>query len=95
MLSAAAVVSTNAFAQAPIVIKFSHVVSSDTPKGKAALRFKELAEKATNGRVRIEVSPNSTLYKDKEKMETLQLGADGPQTCVTGSSGEFPEPART
>src|SRR5437660_12744147 len=75
MLAAAAVVSANAFAQAPIVIKFSHVVASDTPKGKAALRFKELAEKATSGRVRIEVYPNSTLYKDKEEMEALQLGA--------------------
>ena len=30
-------------AQAPIVIKFSHVVANDTPKGKGALKFKELA----------------------------------------------------
>ena len=74
-LSAAAVVSVNAFAQAPIVIKFSHVVANDTPKGKAAERFKELAEKATKGRVKIELYPNSTLYKDKEELEALQLGA--------------------
>jgi C4-dicarboxylate-binding protein DctP len=59
----------------PIVIKFSHVVANDTPKGKAALKFKELAEKATNGRVKIEVYPNSALYKDKEELEALQLGA--------------------
>ena len=74
-LSATAVVSVNAFAQAPIVIKFSHVVANDTPKGKAAERFKELAEKATKGRVKIELYPNSTLYKDKEELEALQLGA--------------------
>ncbi|SMP41598.1 TRAP transporter substrate-binding protein [Noviherbaspirillum suwonense] len=74
-LAAAAVVSGQAYAQAPIVIKFSHVVANDTPKGKGADRFKELAEKATNGRVKIEVYPNSTLYKDKEEMEALQLGA--------------------
>jgi len=74
-LSAAAVVSANAFAQAPIVIKFSHVVANDTPKGKGAERFKELAEKATKGRVKVEVYPNSTLYKDKEELEALQLGA--------------------
>ncbi len=67
--------SAGAQAQAPIVIKFSHVVANDTPKGKGADRFKELAEKATNGRVKIEVYPNSTLYKDKEEMEALQLGA--------------------
>jgi C4-dicarboxylate-binding protein DctP len=65
-----------AFAQqAPIVIKLSHVVSPDTAKGKAALRFKELAEKNTNGRVKVEVFPNSVLYKDKEEIEALQLGA--------------------
>ncbi|OGB25016.1 MAG: C4-dicarboxylate ABC transporter [Burkholderiales bacterium RIFCSPLOWO2_02_FULL_57_36] len=75
MLSAAAVVSTNAIAQTPIVIKFSHVVANETPKGKGALRFQELAEKETKGRVKVEVYPNSTLYKDKEEMEALQLGA--------------------
>lgn len=62
-------------AEEPIVIKFSHVVASDTPKGKAAERFKQLAEKATGGRVRVEVYPNSQLYRDKEELEALQLGA--------------------
>ena len=65
----------SAWADAPIVIKFSHVVAKDTPKGKAAERFKELAETATKGRVKIELYPNSTLYKDKEELEALQLGA--------------------
>jgi len=74
-LLAASLVSGSAFAQSPIVIKFSHVVASDTPKGKAAERFKELAEKATKGRVKVELYPNSTLYKDKEELEALQLGA--------------------
>ena len=62
-------------ADAPIVIKFSHVVAKDTPKGKAAEKFKALAEAATKGRVKIELYPNSTLYKDKEELEALQLGA--------------------
>ncbi|MGV8894145.1 MAG: TRAP transporter substrate-binding protein [Burkholderiaceae bacterium] len=74
-LASAAVISPMAFAADPIVIKFSHVVANDTPKGKAALRFKELAEKNTKGRVKVEVYPNSTLYKDKEELEALQLGA--------------------
>src|SRR5678815_891614 len=64
-----------ASAQAPIVIKFSHVVAADTPKGKAAEKFKELAEKYTGGKVKVEVYANSTLYKDKEELEALQLGA--------------------
>ncbi len=58
-----------------IVIKFSHVVAPNTPKGKGADRFKELAEKYTAGKVKVEVYPNSQLYKDKEELEALQLGA--------------------
>jgi C4-dicarboxylate-binding protein DctP len=64
-----------AAAQAPIVIKFSHVVAPDTPKGKGAEKFRELAEKYTGGKVKVEVYPNSQLYKDKEELEALQLGA--------------------
>jgi C4-dicarboxylate-binding protein DctP len=64
-----------ASAQQPIVIKFSHVVARDTPKGRAAEQFKQLAEERTGGRVKVEVYPNSTLYKDGEELEALQLGA--------------------
>jgi C4-dicarboxylate-binding protein DctP len=64
-----------ALADDTIVMKFSHVVANDTPKGKGALKFKELAEKYTNGKVKIEVYPNSSLYKDKEEIEALQLGS--------------------
>lgn len=64
-----------AFAQQPIVIKFSHVVAQDTPKGKGADFFKQKAEELTKGKVKVEVYHNSTLYKDKEEMEALQLGA--------------------
>ena len=73
--SLATLATFSAQAQAPIVIKFSHVVAPDTPKGKGAQRFKELAEAKTGGRVKIEVYPNSQLYKDKEEMEALQLGS--------------------
>jgi len=60
---------------APIVIKFSHVATVDTPKGQGAERFKKLAEERTKGRVKVEVYPNSQLYKDKEELEALQLGS--------------------
>ena len=65
----------SALAQQPIVVKFSHVVAADTPKGKGAEKFKELAEKALPGKVKVEVYPNSTLYKDGEEMEALSLGS--------------------
>ena len=72
---ALALAGTRAFAQQAIVVKFSHVVTNDTPKGKGALKFKELAEKYTGGKVKVEVYPNSTLYKDKEEMDALNSGA--------------------
>ncbi|PWF55711.1 TRAP transporter substrate-binding protein [Massilia glaciei] len=75
IMALAAATSLGAFAQAPIVIKFSHVVAVDTPKGQAAERFKLMAEKLSKGRVKVEVFPNSQLYKDKEELEALQLGA--------------------
>ncbi len=62
-------------AQQPIVIKFSHVVAPDTPKGQATEYFKKLAEERTNGRVKVEIYPNSQLYKDGEELAALQLGS--------------------
>ncbi len=70
----AALLAGPAFAE-PISIKFSHVVAVDTPKGQAAEFFKKRAEELTAGKVKVEVYPNSQLYKDKEEMEALQLGA--------------------
>jgi len=58
-----------------IVIKFSHVVAEDTPKGQAALRFARLVEERTGGRVEVQVFPNSVLYKDGEELDALQKGA--------------------
>jgi len=74
-LSLASMFVTASWADGPIVIKFSHVVADGTPKGRGAVKFKELAEKALPGKVVVEVYPNSQLYKDKEEIEALQLGA--------------------
>ena len=66
---------TAAAETSPIVIKFSHVAAPDTPKGLGAARFKQLAEERTKGRVRVDVSPNSMLFRDKEELEALQIGS--------------------
>ncbi len=55
----------------PIVIKFSHVVAEDTPKGKGALLFKQLVEQRLPGQVTVEVYPNSTLFGDANELEAL------------------------
>lgn len=75
LLASAACLAMPAFAQQAIVIKFSHVVAKDTPKGKAADYFAKIVAEKTAGKVKIEVYPNSQLYKDGEEMEALQLGA--------------------
>ena len=78
LLIAAAAMALPLTAQAapePILIKFSHVVANQTPKGQAADYFKKLAEERTKGRVKVEVYPNSQLFKDKEEMEALQMGS--------------------
>ena len=59
----------------PIVIKFSHVVAKEAPKGKAANRFAELVKQRLQGKVEVQVFHNSSLYKDREEIEALQLGA--------------------
>lgn len=74
-------------AQEPIVIKFSHVAAVDTPKGQAAEHFKQQVEKRTKGRVKVEVFANSTLYKDKEELEALQMGSVHMLAPVAGKFG--------
>ena len=75
LLAASALLSLGFAAHAaPIVIKYSHVVADVTPKGQAALKFKELAEKALPGKVEVQVFPNSQLFGDGKEMEALLLG---------------------
>ncbi|WP_315290093.1 TRAP transporter substrate-binding protein [Pseudomonas oleovorans] len=76
-LACAAIMSCAGLAQAadaPILIKFAHVVADNTPKGQGALLFKQLAEERLPGRVKVEVYPNSSLFGDGKEMEALLLG---------------------
>lgn len=57
-----------------IVIKFSHVTTEKTPKGKAAKYLQELVTQRLKGKVRVDVYPNSQLYNDKEVLKALLLG---------------------
>src|SRR5699024_3387891 len=66
--------STGALADDPIIIKFSHVVAPQTPKGQGALKFEEVAEKLLPGKVDVQVYPNSQLFGDGKEMQALLLG---------------------
>jgi len=74
VLLCALVLSTSALAQKPIIIKFSHVVAEKTPKGQAALKFKELVEMKLPGKVQVQVFPNSQLFGDAQELDALLLG---------------------
>ena len=65
---------STAMAADPIIIKFSHVVAEQTPKGQGALLFKKLVEERLPGKVKVEVYPNSSLFGDGKEMEALLLG---------------------
>lgn len=86
----AGVVSGTRAAQSEVVIRLSHVVAPDTPKGRMALQFQSLVERRSNGRLRVEVYPDSQLYGDDDEMEALQLGAVeilAPSLSKFGSAG--------
>ncbi|MGE5320680.1 MAG: TRAP transporter substrate-binding protein [Hyphomicrobiaceae bacterium] len=75
LLAGALAISLSVAAQAaPIIVKVSHVVAEKTPKGQAALKFKELAEKLLPGKVEVQVFPSSQLFGDGKEMEALLLG---------------------
>ena len=72
---AAALLAAGMSVSAQTIIKFSHVVAADTPKGKASVFFAQRAAELTKGKVKVEVYANSALYKDKEEIEALQIGS--------------------
>lgn len=78
-------------AQAEYVIKFSHVVTPNTPKGRAADLFAKLVNERLAGKVRVEVFPNSQLYDDDKVMEAMRLssgktGIMAARACRSSSS---------
>lgn len=61
-------------AKKPFKIRFSHVVSENTPKGWAANEFAERVNEALKGKVEVKVFPNAQLYGDNQAIEALSAG---------------------
>lgn len=72
--AASLLTATSVSIASPIVIKFSHVVAENTPKGQMANKFKELIEQRLEGKVEVEVFPNSQLFGDNKVLEAMLLG---------------------
>ncbi len=73
-VAVSAMVMANVVMAEPIVIKFSHVVAENTPKGQMANKFKALVEERLAGKVKVEVFPNSQLFGDNKVLEAMLLG---------------------
>jgi len=73
-VAVALVASATVSMAAPIVIKFSHVVAENTPKGQMANKFKQLVDERLGGKVVVEVFPNSQLFGDNKVLEAMLLG---------------------
>lgn len=71
------------------VIKFAHVVSATTAKGKAAEKFGELIEERTDGRIKVEIYPDSQLGSDREIIEQMQSGTVQMNAPFTGVLPSF------
>ncbi|APW42580.1 DctP family TRAP transporter solute-binding subunit [Rhodoferax saidenbachensis] len=71
----AALSPLHAATAAPVVVRFSHVVANDTPKGRMVLQFQALVAARSQGRIQVNIYPDSRLYGDDDEMEALRLGA--------------------
>ena len=60
---------------ADFIIKFSHVVSPNTPKGKAADFFAKRVEELSHGKIKVEVYPNAQLCGDKVVLRKMKFNA--------------------
>ncbi|PLX74524.1 MAG: C4-dicarboxylate ABC transporter [Desulfuromonas sp.] len=74
LAAATMMVSATVSMASPVVIKFSHVVAENTPKGQMAVKFKELIDERLAGKVEVEVFPNSQLFGDNKVIEAMLLG---------------------
>ncbi len=72
-LSAVMLTSTGLSAK-EIIIKFSHVVAENTPKGQMANKFRDLVAERLAGKVKVEVFPNAQLFGDNKVLEAILLG---------------------
>jgi len=70
--AAAAVLASSAFGAAH-VLKFSHVVSENTPKGQAAIFFEKRLEELSKGAIDVQVYPSKQLYNDKAVLKAIRL----------------------
>jgi tripartite ATP-independent transporter DctP family solute receptor len=81
--------ATPAAAQStPITLKFPTIVGPDNPFTTSAMKFKQVIEAKSGGRIKLEVYPAGSLVKtETATMEGIQLGTVDAGAIVTPSLG--------
>ncbi|KAA0259447.1 DctP family TRAP transporter solute-binding subunit [Deferribacter autotrophicus] len=64
----------NGIAWSQLVLKISHVVKNNSPKGKAVIYFKKIVEKESKGAIKVEIYPEGILFDDREALGALKNG---------------------
>lgn len=75
----------------PMTIKLAHVVNEKDGFHIAAMKFKELVEEKTEGKVKIELYPNATLGDERTLLEGMQMGTVDMGIITNGPVANFVE----
>ncbi len=79
-----AVIPSSLYGKAEYIIKFGHIANDQNVWNKAALKFKEVVEKNSNGKIEVKVYPNAQLGKEIDVITGIQLGT--ADMTITGES---------
>lgn len=82
----------NSSASKQYVIKFGDVEATDTNGIRGCNKFKELVEKQSNGRIKVEVYPNSQLGDETAMLEGVKSGTVQMTVGSAGGVARYYEP---
>src|SRR5690554_2045252 len=76
------------FAAKTVNMKVAHLAPTNDPRHDGMMKFAELIQKKSDGRIKVKVYPNSTLGSERELFEQLQAGVT-EVALVGGVLGNF------
>lgn len=74
-----------------IILKLGHAMSDDHSWNVAAQKFSDLVEERSEGTIKVELYPNSSLGGDRDLFEGMQMG-NVDMALIAGVIGNFYEP---
>lgn len=75
----------------PVTLRLAHVVNEQDGFHIAALKFEELVEARTDGKVDIEIYPNASLGDERTLLEGMQIGTVDMGVITNGPVANFVE----